>query len=263
MIRRWLRCGGRAAFTTGAFTRGLAAALWARDASVTERAAAIAQVFASLARRHGLTMEVAGDVPQGPCVLVSNHVSYLDPIALLPLVPALPISKGEVGRWPLLGAGARATGVLFVDRDSTWSGARVLLRTLAVLDAGGSVLNFPEGTTTDGTSVLPFRRGIFGAARRARVPIVPVALAYPDPESAWTGDQTFAPHYLRTAAKERIHVRVAFAGALWPAERPAEELAAEARRRILALLERDHHVAADRVRVPETRPDPVLSAAVG
>ena len=251
-MRSWLRCGRRIAVTAAAIGRALA--------GVESRS--LSQVLAHLARHHGLSIEVAGEPPRRPCVLVANHVSYLDPIALLALVPARPICKGEVGDWPLLGPAVRATGVLFVDRACAWSGARVLRRALAALDAGDSVLNFPEGTTTTGEEVLPFRRGIFGAARLARVPIVPVALSYADPESAWTGDQTFVPHYLRTARRERVHVRVAFGAAIAP-HRPAADLAAEARRRILSMLRSEHVVTAERIRVPATRSDSVLPAAVG
>jgi len=257
----WIRCARRVVVTGATVAHQLALGAGA----AVDPAASLSRAFAHLAREHGLSIEVVGDVPRRPCVLVANHVSYLDPIALLALVPAHPISKGEVGRWPLIGAVARARGVLLVDRACAWSGARVLRRAVAALRAGASVLNFPEGTTTRGDQVLPFRRGIFGAAALAQVPIVPVALSYADPDSAWVGDETFVPHYLRTAGKERVEVRVAFGAPMWPERRAAAELAAEARQRILTLLqlERSHHVAAERVRVPETRPDPVLPAAVG
>jgi lyso-ornithine lipid O-acyltransferase len=255
----WMRCARRIAVTGATVAHQLAAG--ARAA--VDPAAGLSQAFVRLAREHALTVDVSGELPRGPCVLVANHVSYLDPIALLALVPARPLCKGEVGRWPLIGAVARARGVLLVDRACPWSGARVLRAAIAALRAGDSVLNFPEGTTTRGDQVLPFRRGIFGAARLARVPIVPVALRYADPESAWVGDETFVPHYLRTASKERVDVHVAFGAPIWPGRRAAAELAADARQRILTELERSHHVAAERIRVPETRPDPVLPAAVG
>jgi len=251
----WLRCARRVVATSATLSRELA-----RGGSVD---GSLSTVFASLARLHGLSIEVEGEPPRRPCVLVANHVSYLDAVALLALVPARPVCKGEVGRWPLIGQVARSRGVLLVDRASPFSGARVLRGALAALAVGDTVLNFPEGTTTRGDEVLPFRRGIFGVARLARVPIVPVTLAYPDPASAWVGDETFVPHYLRTAARERIGVRVAFGAPILPGMRPAAELAQEARRRILTQLERSHHVAAERVRVPETRPDAVLPAAVG
>jgi len=259
----WLRSAMRAAATTGALTHELTARLRRRGASPPEQAAALSRVFARVAGWHGVAIEVTGVLPRRPCVVVANHVSYLDAIALLSLIPALPICKGEVGSWPILGAGARATGVLLVDRSSAWSGAGVLRGARAALRAGANVLNFPEGTTTAGDQLLEFRRGIFGVAALADVPIVPVALSYADPDAPWIGDATFLPHYLRTAAKERVPVRVAIGDPLWPARRPAADLAGDARRRILSLLARNHHVAAERIRISEARPDPVLSAAVG
>jgi lyso-ornithine lipid O-acyltransferase len=258
-----MRSAGRAATTAGALTREVLVRLAAGPTSPVDQAAALSRLFARLAARHAFAVELEGELPRGPAVLVANHLSYLDVIALLPLVPALPVCKGEVGSWPVLGPGARATGVLLVDRACAWSGARALRRALAALRGGACVLNFPEGTTTAGDQVLPFRRGIFGAARLAGIPVVPIALSYPDPDAPWIGDQTFVPHYLRTAAKERVHVRVAIGEPLWPGDRTAAELAGEARRRITTLLGRSDHVAAERVRVPETRPDSVLSAAVG
>jgi 1-acyl-sn-glycerol-3-phosphate acyltransferase len=269
--RAWIRCGRRIAVTGATVARQLAAGAGAGTGAPADGPASLSRAFASLAGAHGLSIAVAGEPPRRPCVLVANHLSYLDPIALLALVPAHPICKGEVGRWPLIGQVARSRGVLLVDRASVWSGARVLRAAVAALRAGASVLNFPEGTTTRGDRVLPFRRGIFGAARLAGVPIVPVALTYADPDAPWVGDETFVPHYLRTAAKQRVEVGVSFGPPLWPGRRSAVELAAEARRWIHTSLGRDvtelershHHVAAERVRVPETRPDPVLPAAVG
>jgi 1-acyl-sn-glycerol-3-phosphate acyltransferase len=100
------------------------------------------------------------------------------------------------------------------------------------------VLNFPEGTTTDGRALLPFRRGVFGAARLAKVPIVPVAIDYESPSLAWVGDEDFLPHYLRTAARPRTAVRVAF-GSPMQAGRAARDdraVAAAARASIERLL---------------------------
>lgn len=251
-----LRCARRIAATAAVVARQLAVS------AADSHAHGLSRAFAELAWHHGMAIEVAGEPPRWPCVLVANHLSYMDPVALLSLLPARPVCKGEVGRWPLIGQVARLRGVLLVDRECPWSGARVLRRAIAELRAGGRVLVFPEGTTTRGDQVLPFRRGIFGAARLAEVPIVPVAITYADADAPWVGDETFVPHYLRTAARERLAVRVAFGAPMWPG-RPAAELAAEARRRIQMELERSRHVAAERVRVSEPRTDPVLPAAVG
>jgi 1-acyl-sn-glycerol-3-phosphate acyltransferase len=156
-------------------------------------------------------------------------------MVLLSLVPAVPIAKHEVRRWPLLGAAAGSFGVLFVDRCSPWSGARVIRASMRALAGGVSVLGFPEGTTTDGTRLLSFRRGLFGVARLAGVPIVPVALRYPDPSLCWYDDQLFLPHYLRTAFRRESNVEVRIGTPIDP-RRSAGELATLARGAIHRLL---------------------------
>jgi 1-acyl-sn-glycerol-3-phosphate acyltransferase len=77
---------------------------------------------------------------------------------------------------------------------------RALRSGLRALQKGVSVLGFPEGTTSR-DQVLPFQRGLFGLARIARVPMVPIALRYDDPAAAWVGDEWFLPHYVRTAMR--------------------------------------------------------------
>jgi 1-acyl-sn-glycerol-3-phosphate acyltransferase len=222
----------------------------------------LSELVGQVGRRHGLEIEVRGWVPAHPCVVVANHLSYLDPIALLSLLPALPVCKAEVAGWPVLGPRVRASGVLLVDRTDPWSGARVLRRMRAALAAGASVLVFPEGTTTAGDRVLPFRRGAFGIARRAGVPIAPAALRYRDPRWAWTGGDRFLPHYLRAAAAGRIQVQVAFGPLIHPdADAEVDDLAELAHSRVVSLVRRLHDAPADRVRVPAPRPDAVLSAA--
>jgi 1-acyl-sn-glycerol-3-phosphate acyltransferase len=173
---------------------------------------------------------VSGPVPAGPVVLVANHVSWLDPLALARLLPCVPFAKREVSTWPIIGAIGRQHGVVFVDRRDAWSGALGLRSALRALAAGVSVLNFPEGTTTTGESMLPFRRGVFGLARLARVPVVPAALGCDDPDLTWTGSDLFLPHYLRTIARRESVIRVRFGWPMTP-ERygSAEDLAREAR----------------------------------
>ena len=179
---------------------------------------------------HGLEVKVGGELPRGPSALVANHLSYLDPIAVASLVPLAAIAKEEVADWPVLGRALRELGLLFVDREDVMSGARTLRAAARCFDAGLSVLTFPEGTTTEGRSVLPFRRGIFGVAARVGVPIVPVALRYEWRAAAWTGDDAFFPHYLKTASRETTRLELHFGAPIQaaPWER-AEDLAARAR----------------------------------
>jgi len=149
-------------------------------------------------------------------VLVANHVGYLDPLVLASIVPCLPVAKRELARWPLFGPLGQAHGVLFVARGNAASGASVLRAARHVLAASVSVLNFPEGTTTRGEAVLPFRRGIFGLARIADVPVVPAALSLDDARLAWTGDDLLLPHLVRTLARRELTIRVRFGCAMTP-----------------------------------------------
>jgi lyso-ornithine lipid O-acyltransferase len=191
------------------------------------RAERLSRGMARVCRAHDFVTRVSGDVPRMPCVVVANHLSYLDPVLILPHVPALPVAKGEVEHWPLLGRHGNNCGVLFVARSRPASRVRTLRRAIAALSAGVSVLNFPEGTTTDGTTLLPFQRGIFGAARIAGVPIVPVALRFDDRSLCWTGNATFLPHYLRTASRAETVAHLWFGPPIWPdRDEPADVLAA-------------------------------------
>lgn len=199
---------------------------------------------------HGLEVWASGSIPSGPCALVANHVSYLDPLAIASLVPLTAIAKEEVRGWPVLGSALRDLGLLFVDRGCPMSGAKALRAAARRFEAGVSVLTFPEGTTTEGRSVLPFRRGVFGLAARMGVPVIPVALRYEDPSAAWTGDDAFVPHYLRTASRETTRVELHFGPPVANHQGlSADDLAARARRSILEQL------------CPESSPSSMSSAA--
>ena len=196
--------------------------------SVEERAERLRWVAENLAALHGLDVRVRGRLPSGPCALAANHLGYLDPVAILSHVPSIPIAKAEVAEWPLLGEIGVGTGCLFVRRGCASSGARVLRGALRALDAGVPVLAFPEGTTTAGDRVLPFRRGLFGVARIAGVPIVPLTVRYRDGARPWIGDDAFLPHYLQTAAASRGQVELVFHDPI-ASRASAEELAEQAR----------------------------------
>jgi 1-acyl-sn-glycerol-3-phosphate acyltransferase len=170
---------------------------------------------------HRIDVTVDGRLPDGPAVYVSNHLGYFDPIVLGSIAPCIALAKREVREWPVVGPRLRWLGVLFVDRGCPFSGARALRAMRRALSLGTSVLNFAEGTTTDGSGVLPFHRGAFGVARLARVPVVPVRLSYDDPRVAWVGDDTFVPHYLSTLARGRVRARVVVGRPIAPFAAPS------------------------------------------
>jgi 1-acyl-sn-glycerol-3-phosphate acyltransferase len=211
----------------------------------------------AICEAHDIVLRVDGELPRAPSLVVANHVSYLDPIAILSAIPAMPLAKAEVATWPVIGPIGRALGVAFVDRDDPGSRARVLRRIHDVLAAGTSVVNFPEGTTTDGARVLPFLRGSFGIAARLDAPVVPLAIRYRDPSMAWTDGATFLPHYVRMARAARTEVDLVIAPPMWArAGEPPELLAARARAVIARILDRMGVIdARARLRVPPPRPD--------
>lgn len=199
------------------------------DALLRARAYALSRLAGTICAENGLRIAVSGPIPRGPVVLVANHVGYLDPLVLASIVPSVPVAKGELAGWPLFGPAGRDHGVLFVRRGDAASGAAVLRAGRRALAASLSVLNFPEGTTTRGEQVLPFRRGIFGLARIADVPVVPAALSLEDDALAWTGDDLLLPHLARTLAKREHAIRVRFGCAMKPRRYgSAEDLAREA-----------------------------------
>jgi len=230
------RTGSRAA-RIGAF----AFEIWSRllvdgpPAEADERARELSWVAENMCALHGVRATVLGQAPRQPCLLVANHVSYFDPMIITSLTPCTAVAKREVASWPCVGELMRRLGVLYVDRDDASSGARVLRQAMRCFERGVSVLVFPEGTTTHGRDVLPFKRGSFGAAALSGVPVVPVALRYERANAAWVGDDLFLPHYVRTMSKPYTRVTVEFLPAL-PARRPsscdAHLLAEQARRAI-------------------------------
>ncbi|HEX9103732.1 MAG TPA: lysophospholipid acyltransferase family protein [Polyangia bacterium] len=232
---RLARTGGHVFESIGRYR--VDAARRERSSVVQLRGERLQRVAAELCRVHGFDVRVEGVLPSRPAILVANHVSYVDAPVLASLAPCTVIAKGEVRRWPVIGAGAAALGVLFVARGDAWSGALALRSSLRALAAGVSVLGFPEGTTSRGDDVLPFRRGLFGLARLAGVPIVPIAIHYGSPELRWFGDAWFLPHYLRTAMRPTslVHVRVGRSIAATEANSP-EDLAHRVRSSVRSML---------------------------
>lgn len=235
---------GRRIAGTGAAALGAAAGLEAirrhaeGRAARRERALLGREVFARILALHGVEVEVEGACPWGPLVVASNHVSWLDPIVLGSLVPCVPVSKRDVSGWPVVGGLARELGVLFVERGDARSGFRLLRGAARALEDGVAVLVFPEGTTTRGDRVLPFRAGLFALARTACARVVPASIAYDPPELAWVGDDTFLPHYLRLAGSARARAIVRFGAPVRPFEHAsAAELAAAVHARVEDLLE--------------------------
>ena len=125
------------------------------------------------------------------------------------------LSKAEVGDWPLIGTLARAMGTLFIKRGSGES-VRKAQEIASRLQQGHTVLVFPEGTTTDGSSLRRFFPQLFDAPLLAGVPVQPLAVRYldnmgaPDRGLAFIGDDEFHHHLWAMLLRQKIRVRMHF-----------------------------------------------------
>jgi len=165
----------------------------------------------------GIGHVVEGTPLRGPGAVVANHVSWLDIFALNACARVFFVAKGEVAGWPGIGFLARLVGTVFISRDARAARAHAaLLRDR--LAAGQRLLFFPEGTSTDGMRVRPFKSTLFEALCAADegpngVPVQPVTLIWEAPEGAdprlygWWGDMEFVPHLIAMLGVPR-HGRV-------------------------------------------------------
>lgn len=160
----------------------------------------------------GMRFRSTGELMTGMGAVVSNHASWLDIFALNARKRIYFVSKAEVASWPGIGWLARATGTVFIERDRKRAREQTELFE-ARLRAGHKLLFFPEGTSTDGLRVLPFKTTLFAAfftdKLRDRMQIQPVSLVYTAPDGqperfyGWWGEMEFGPHLLATLAVRR------------------------------------------------------------
>ncbi|WP_201157732.1 lysophospholipid acyltransferase family protein, partial [Rhodobaculum claviforme] len=156
----------------------------------------------------------AGRPMRGAGVMVANHVSWLDIFVLNAAGPVAFVSKSEVAAWPGIGWLARATGTVFITRSVRDAAAQ--RRMIAErLRGGDRLVIFPEGTSTDGQQVLPFKPTLLAALFDAEAggggaaQVQPVSLRYIAPQGrdarfyGWWGDMAFGGHLLAVLAAPR------------------------------------------------------------
>jgi 1-acyl-sn-glycerol-3-phosphate acyltransferase len=188
--------------------------------------------WATLARLLGLTVRVIGQPVGGgdrPVVFVSNHSSWLDVPVLGGQLDACFVAKSEVSRWPMIGTIARLGRTAFVSRrrGATLDERDSMRGRLAT---GDNLILFPEGTTSDGSRVMPFRSTFFAIAEGEHPPLIqPVSVVYDRlaglptgrasrPLFAWYGDMDIASHYWRLAQHCGLRATVLLHAPLDPAQ---------------------------------------------
>lgn len=160
----------------------------------------------------GLRCQARGQPMRARGAVVSNHASWLDIFVLNAHQTVYFVSKSEVSRWFFVGWLARATGTVFIARDPRAAKEQRALFE-ARLRAGHKLMFFPEGTSTDGLRVLPFKSTLFAAFYSPGLDhimnIQPVTVVYRAPEGqgerfyGWWGDMNFGAHVLKTLAAPR------------------------------------------------------------
>lgn len=169
----------------------------------------------------GVRLALEGAPPAGAALLVANHSSWLDIPVLSAVAPVSFIAKREVGTWPLFGALAKLQSTVFVNRDSRHSTGSERKEIATRLKQGDCLVLFPEGTSSDGTDVLPFKSSYFGAVEGLDVSVIPVTISYlGEPKFyAWFGEMDLLPHLWQVIKSGPFKVRITFHPALTKADR--------------------------------------------
>jgi 1-acyl-sn-glycerol-3-phosphate acyltransferase len=214
VVRRAVRIGGFVGITAAMLPTFVArhALAPARDRDRV-RDAWVAAWSGSLLRLFAIHLDVRdpggviGTSPKGTGrLIVSNHRSAIDIAILLRTFGGHMVSRKDLSGWPLVGAAARSVGTIFVDRESTTSGAGAIREIRKNLEDGQSVLLFPEGTTFEGDEVRPFHGGAFIAVLRTSAEIVPVGIAYPKGSETAFVNESFTRHLARMAGAKPTRV---------------------------------------------------------
>jgi len=206
----------------------------------------VGRIFGARVSRHGPPV-------RGPALLLANHQSWLDILILGGAVGARFVSKDEVNRWPAVGFLARLNRTLFISRENKGAVMGQAEQLRAALADPQPMALFPEGTTSDGRQLLPFRPSLLAAAcpPPPGLAIHPVAVSYGDAtdEIAWYGDEPALANLKRVLGRRgTFPVRVTVLPALEP----------QADRKALA---RAAHDAVAQVLLPQVLTDPIGPSA--
>ncbi len=149
-------------------------------------------------------VSVSGTLPPSGLV-VCNHLSYLDVLVLAAQGPVVFVAKSDVRAWPVIGNLLESAGTILARRGRPMSAGTTAGQIREVFAAGLPVVLFPEGTSTDGSSILPFKPTLLQTALDAGVPVTPAAISYhtddgnPADDICYRGDAVFFPHIIRLA----------------------------------------------------------------
>ncbi len=186
-----------------------------------------------LLRIMAIEATVHGELPPagGNLLVVSNHVSWVDIFVLHSVQPVRFIAKSDLARWPLAGRLMRDSGTLFVERERRRDTHRVNRQAADALAAGDIVAVFPEGTTTDGTTMLRFKSSLLQPIVDADGHVLPVGIRYFAADGthstapAYDGDKSFADTFRAIFRERRLVVELHISAPLAASAMHRRELA--------------------------------------
>lgn len=187
----------------------------------------------------GIRITTRGAMPPSG-LLVSNHLSYLDVLVLSSIRPCIFVAKRDVAGWPFFGWLACAAGTIFVDRENRLSSPVVVDLIRATLASGSVVVLFPEGTSSDGSTVLPFKSALFESAVQLRCSVAAASINYSldngsvADEICYWRDMTLVPHLVNLFFKREIRANYSFSPAKVRAG-SRKEIAREVRDEIVSI----------------------------
>ncbi len=162
----------------------------------------------------GIRVRSTGFPPDGPALLVANHVSWADPFLLMARHPMCFVAKAEIRDWPVLGWLTAQAGTVFIRRDRLRDLLNVSQAFMAQLEAGAAVGMFPESTTSDGKSLLPFKTALFQVAINARADCYPIAIRYDHPAAVWIEDMGLLSAVWSVMALKRVTAHIHYCPAI-------------------------------------------------
>jgi 1-acyl-sn-glycerol-3-phosphate acyltransferase len=187
------------------------------------------------------TIRTTGSIPISG-LLVSNHLSYVDILVISSVTPAIFVAKHEVKGWPVFGWFARMGGTLFVDRERRTTVGETTNEIQTALDQGALVVLFPEGTSSNGETVLPFKSSLLEPATRQLHALYAGVVQYRledgdvGEELCYWKDMKMLPHIVNLLSKKTIHASVSFTE-LREASTDRKELARQLHSEVLRLKE--------------------------
>ena len=210
-----------------------------RDNLLIVRAAWLHRASRRILRLFRIQTQVTGPIPSVG-LLISNHLSYLDILVLSSITPSVFVSRHDVKSWPVFGLFAVLGGTVFVDRRRRFQVGQINNEIMAALKQGALVVLFPEGTSTNGQTLLSFKSPLLEPATNPTWPLTISWIHYEiddgdaSDEVCYWGDHTFFPHMLNLLSKRRVRASVHF-GEFSRRTGDRKELAQQLREEILAL----------------------------